>query len=196
MAHSSRKALGQPRCFREPAAAPLIPSGMQHVREDPIGAFVRSALLARRSVLAVVTPGPVMTMAPGRHGRYPGCDCILRAAGMLRPRSPFSPETALMNALAERTGRYQAPVNSPHSWMHPSSAGRPGWPGCADWWIRSRGRARSWSPSARQAWARPCCWRRRRAGTVGGHAGAVGHRPRIGVDSSSLSSLITTRGRS
>ena len=50
-------------------------------------------------------------------------------------------------------------MNSPQSNSHPSSAGTPGWPGCADWWIRLRCQARSCWSSARRGWARPCCWR-------------------------------------
>ena len=50
-------------------------------------------------------------------------------------------------------------MNSPHSSPHASSAGKPRWPGCAGWWIRSRRPARSCSSPARRAWARPCCWR-------------------------------------
>jgi hypothetical protein len=89
MAHSSRKALGQPRCFRERAAAPLTPSGMQYVREDPIGAFVRSALLAH-SKLQLVQDGLQRLgvawaghTAPGRPG---GAEPRSRAgAPALRP---------------------------------------------------------------------------------------------------------------
>jgi len=50
----------------------------------------------------------------------------------------FSLETVSMNALAERTGTCQAPVNSRHSCPHPSSAGKPYLPGCTSSWIRSR----------------------------------------------------------
>src|ERR1700731_3045585 len=91
----------------------------------------------RRSVLAGVTPGPVITVAPDRHERYPWCDCTLRAAGMPGRRWLLSLGTALMYALAERTGTCQVPVNSPHSTPHPSLAARPCWPGCAGSWIRS-----------------------------------------------------------
>ena len=82
-------------------------------------------------------PGRVMLVA------YPPGDRTLRVAGMLSRRSLFSLETALRNALAERTGTCQAPVNSAHSSPNASSAGKPGSRGCADWSIRSRRQARS-----------------------------------------------------
>ena len=45
-------------------------------------------------------------------------------------------------------------MNSSLSSPPPLSAGTPGWPGCGDWWIRSRWPAKCWSSPVRQAWAR------------------------------------------
>src|SRR5258707_12085695 len=60
-------------------------------------------------MLAVLTPGPVLTVAPGRHTRYPPCDCTWRAAGMPGAWSLLSVGTALMNALAERISGMPGP---------------------------------------------------------------------------------------
>src|SRR6478735_1527218 len=57
------------------------------------------------------------------------------------------------DGVSKRAGRKdrpcQVPVNSPHRSRPASSAGTPGWPGCADWWIRSRWRARARSAGMR-----------------------------------------------
>src|SRR6266851_5571443 len=63
-----------------------------------------SAFRARR-----VTSGPVITVDPGRPGRYPWCDCTLRAAGMPGSRSRFS----LGTALTKRTGREDRQMPGP-----------------------------------------------------------------------------------
>jgi hypothetical protein len=74
------------------------------------------------------------------------------------PRLLLALGTALKYALAERTGRCQALASSARGSPRSLSGGTLGWPGCAGWSIRSRGRARScWSP-VRPGWARPCCW--------------------------------------
>jgi DNA-binding CsgD family transcriptional regulator len=66
------------------------------------------------------------------------------------------------DAMAERAGPCQAPVDPLYSRPHPSSAGKRAWPGCAGWWIRSRGRARSWSSPVRRGWQDRAAGRRRR----------------------------------
>ena len=59
-------------------------------------------------MLAAVTPGPVITVAPDKDERYPWRYCTLRAAGMPGPWSLLSLGTAL-NALAERISRMPGP---------------------------------------------------------------------------------------
>jgi hypothetical protein len=54
-------------------------------------------------------PGPIITLAPDRQGRYPPAYCTLRAVGMLGPRSRFS----LGTALTKRIGREDRPMPGP-----------------------------------------------------------------------------------
>src|ERR1700735_4883068 len=136
----------------------------------PSDSHVRHAVLAVRARSDHAWP-PVLTVASGGHRRYPLPDCTWPTAGMPRPRPLLSLETALVNALAERTGLCQAPVNFRHSRPPRSLAGMVGWPGCADWWIRSRRPARCcWSP-VRRGWGRTCCWATWAGGGGGGGGG-------------------------
>src|SRR5580704_16823818 len=64
---------------------------------------------SRRSVLALVTPGPVITVDPDRHERYPWCHCTLRTAGMPSPWSLFE----LGDGADERTGREDRQMPGP-----------------------------------------------------------------------------------
>src|SRR5690349_4161247 len=82
----------------DPDSGRILPPNSDKWHRDP-----------HRSVRAAARPGPVITVAPDRHGRYPWYHCTLRAAGMPRPQSLLSLGTALMKRTAREDRQMPGP---------------------------------------------------------------------------------------